>query len=230
MLAIEVGGSSVQAVLFDAEGSSSVVPLAEHRDQEWVYSAPGFVDGDRVRGAHHIGWMDVSVQQELGMAQPPLLSMNDAAASSLGEWVLQGRPDGLMLYVVMGTGIGGMLVEDGQVTPIEFGHLPGFGPNLCGGCNNYCLDAQIGGHALPTPLSSQDILFVVSLLAEAIGQVGIQPTIMVLAGGMNRAYPQIQAFLSRRVDFPVVGSLTPAGLKSASPFGLLHELRRSRPY
>jgi predicted NBD/HSP70 family sugar kinase len=55
--------------------------------------------------------MNVLASEELGMARPPLLGMNDAEASALGEWVLHGQPAGRMFYVVMGTGIGGMLAR-----------------------------------------------------------------------------------------------------------------------
>jgi hypothetical protein len=55
MLTIEVGGSSVQATLFDNNNGYRIVPISEHRDDEWAYAAPGLVDGDRVRGAHHTG-------------------------------------------------------------------------------------------------------------------------------------------------------------------------------
>jgi hypothetical protein len=224
MLTIEVGGSSVQATLFDNTDGYRIVPISEHRDDDWAYAAPGLVDGDRVRGAHHTGWMNVLASEELGMARPPLLGMNDAEASALGEWVLHGQPAGLMFHVVMGTGIGGMLVEDGQVIPVEFGHLPDFGPQFCGGCLNNCLDAQIGGHALPTPLGDEDIDYIVRLLNEAMGRANIQADLMVLAGGVNRGYPQIRERLQPLVDFPIVPSNTPGGLKSAAPFGLRHRL------
>lgn len=231
MLTIEVGGSSVQAILFEDNGSFRVVPISEHRDVEWAFAAPGLVDGDRVRGAHHTGWMDVLASVELGMAQPPLLGMNDAEASALGEWALRGRPPGRMFYVVMGTGIGGMYVDDGRVIPVEFGHLPDFGPKFCGGCLNYCLDAQIGGHALPTPLGDEDIDHIVRLLHEAMGRADIQADVMVLAGGVNRNFPQIRERLKPLVEWPIVPSRTPEGLKSAAPLGLRHawHFLRTRP-
>jgi predicted NBD/HSP70 family sugar kinase len=221
VLAIEVGGSSVQATVIEDDGTFRIVPLAEHRNGAWCFAAPGFVDGDSVRGAHHLHWMDVRASEEPGMNRPPLLGMNDAEASALGEWVLQGEPMGRKFYVVMGTGMGAMSVEEGRVTPVEFGHLPGFGPNFCGGCMNYCLDAQIGGHALPTPLADPDIDFIVRLLQRAIVQEKIEAECMVLAGGANRTYPQIRERLSL-----LVASAAPAGLKSAAPFGLKVQLGR----
>jgi predicted NBD/HSP70 family sugar kinase len=61
------------------------------------------------------------------------------------------------LYVGIGTGVGAVGVRDGEVVPIEFGHLTSFGDKTCGGCGRRgCLDAQIGGHALPDPLAGPD--------------------------------------------------------------------------
>jgi predicted NBD/HSP70 family sugar kinase len=133
-----------------------------------------------------------------------------------------------MFYLVMGTGIGAMVVENGRVVPVEFGHLPGYGPKFCGGCMNYCLDAQIGGHALPTPLADPDIDLIVRLLHQAMVQERISADIMVFAGGVNRAYPQIRERLSQRIGAPVLASRAPAGMKSAAPYGLGRQLGRMR--
>lgn len=226
MLAVEVGGSSVQATLFENNGSFHFVPLADHRNDRWVYAAPGLVEANRVRGAHHLNWMDVQASEALGMTNPPLLGMNDAEASALGEWVLHGKLPGTMFYIVMGTGIGAIVVENGQVMPIEFGHLPGFGPLICGGCGNTCFDAQIGGHALPTPLDDRDIAVIVGMLHEAMQRQGIQADRMVLGGGMNRRYPQIRERLEHLTNVPLFASAAPSGMKSAAPFGLMYAWER----
>lgn len=73
MLAIEVGGSSTQATLFESDGTFRGVRLSDHPNDEWIFAAPGLVEGDRVRGAHHLNWMDVSASEELGMSRPPVL-------------------------------------------------------------------------------------------------------------------------------------------------------------
>lgn len=226
MLTVEVGGSSIQAVQFDDFGHSRIVKLAHHRADDWLLASPGLVEGDRVRGAHHLNWMDVLASEELGMSGPPLLSLNDAEASALGEWILQGNPGAVMFYIVMGTGIGAMTVEDHLVTPVEFGHLPGFGPNRCGGCGERCLDAQIGGHALPDPLSTSDIEMVISLLCKAISQQRIVADRLVMAGGISRRYPEIGLGVQARTGLRTLPSMCPPGFKSAAPFGLLHVWRR----
>jgi hypothetical protein len=61
--------------------------------------------GDRVFGAHHLGWDGTDAWRELGYAQPPAVSMNDGEAQALGEWLLRqhqlGSPASL-LYVGIG--------------------------------------------------------------------------------------------------------------------------------
>jgi hypothetical protein len=226
MLAIEVGGSSVQATNFAGDGSYNIVHLEDHRHDDWLLASPGLVEGDRVRGAHHLNWMDVSASEQLGMTKAPLLGMNDAEASALGEWVLQGSPGGTTFYIVMGTGIGAMVVTDDIVVPVEFGHLPGFGPRVCGGCGNTCLDAQIGGHALPSPLRADDIERVVDLLCLAMVQQKIEADRLVFGGGISRNYPEIGERVGAEVGIRTVPSACPKGMKSAAPFGLLRAWQR----
>jgi len=227
MLTVEVGGSSTQAVHFDNDSTYRIVTLADHHADDWLLASPGLVEGDRVRGAHHLNWMDVRASEELGMSKPPLLSLNDAEASALGEWIVQGEPDGVMFYIVIGTGIGAATVADHVVTPIEFGHLPGFGVNRCGGCGEACLDAQIGGHALPNPLGNDDIEKVIGLLSAAIVRQRITTDRLVLGGGIPRRYSRIAKGVQEQTGLPTYPSACPREFKSAAPFGLLHAWQQS---
>jgi predicted NBD/HSP70 family sugar kinase len=222
MLAVEVGGSSVQAISFDEADRGSVVSLDEHRHDEWLLAAPGLVEGDRVRGAHHLDWMDVRASEELGMHAPPVLGMNDADAAAFGEWALRGQPPGTLLYISMGTGVGATAVNEGRLIPIEFGHLTAFGPNRCDGCGRVgCLDAQIGGHTLPTPLGRGDIAKIVAVLRAALAKQEIEVDRVVVGGGLPRRYPQVVSSLAKHTNEPVEPSASPARYKSAAPFGLL---------
>lgn len=223
MLTVEVGGSSAQAVRFDDAGNGSIVSIDDHLHDDWLLAAPGLVEGNRVRGAHHLEWLDVQASEELGMHTPPMLSMNDADAAALGEWTLRGQPPGMLLHISMGTGIGATAVNEGNLIPVEFGHLTAFGPNRCGGCGRAgCLDAQIGGHALPTPLGDEDIVKVVTVLHAALGRQEIVIDRIVMGGGLARRYPQIVTDLGHQTDRPVEFSASPSGFKSTAPFGLLH--------
>ena len=162
------------------------------------------------------------------MASPPLLGRNDAEAIALGEWVLGGRPAGRFISIVMGTGVGAVAVIDGRIVSIEFGHLAPFGPKRCGGCGQVgCLDAQIGGHALPDPLTGHDIGFVVGKLGEAVSRQDDAFDQVIVSGGIPRRYPDIVAGLGTVLRIPVVPSRAPTGCKSAAPFGLLEFWRQS---
>ncbi|GAA1572978.1 hypothetical protein GCM10009804_31870 [Kribbella hippodromi] len=222
MLTIEVGGSSSQALLIDSGAPVREVQPAEYRDLPWLVAAPGLVEGDRVRGAHHLGWMDVHISDELGMASPPVLSMNDAEAAAIGEWLLLGRPPGITLYVGIGTGVGAVGVRDGEAVPVEFGHLTSFGDKVCAGCGRLgCLDAQIGGHALSTPMSAEELELVARCLVEAIGVQEVDR--VVLGGGLLRAHPDIEtAVRAGAGGLDVLGSGCSGEYKSAAYLGLLH--------
>jgi predicted NBD/HSP70 family sugar kinase len=223
LLAVEVGGSSTQALLIDESYRAREVRIQDHRGTAWLLAAPGLVEGDRVRGAHHLGWMDVAASDQLGMAGPPALSMNDAEAAALGEWVLLGKPGGTTLYVGIGTGVGAVAVDDGRIVPIEFSHLVSFGDKTCGGCGRSgCLDAQIGGHALSTPLQAAERDLVIDSLSKAIDGQAVRIDRVVLGGGLVRANTAIVAGVRDRVSAPVHHSSCPAEYKSAAHHGLLH--------
>ncbi len=157
------------------------------------------------------------------MTSSPLLSMNDAEAAALGEWWLRGQPQGALLYIRLGTGIGAVAIADGVALSVEFSHLTVFGPKRCGGCGRLgCLDAQIGGHALPTPLRDDDAEFIAERLGKAIEQQEIRIEHVVVGGGITRRYPSIVSRLQGYATLPVAASACPAEYKSAAPFGLMY--------
>jgi predicted NBD/HSP70 family sugar kinase len=164
----------------------------------------------------------------LGYDRRPDASMNDAAAAALGEAVLRQRFDDL-LYVGIGTGIGSAVVSAGIALDSAIGHLQGFSDVRCGGCHGIgCLDASIGGHALPTPLQERDVSRVATLLAQAISRQHSDVALVVLGGGLPRRYPSLIAALRRLLDpAHVQPTAAPARAKSAAPWGLVHLLRSS---
>lgn len=227
MLTVEAGGSSVQAVQFIDQNQAAIVPLAGHRTDQWLLAAPGLVVGNRIRGAHHLGWSDVQASEVLGMSTPPVLSTNDAAAAALGEWYLRGQPSGTWLYIGLGTGVGAVAIARSEVIPVELSHLTGFGPKRCDGCGRVgCLDAQIGGHTLPAPLHANDIAVIVRDLAAAIEQQPIAIDNVVVGGGMARSYPSIASGLDTQIGPTVYPSACSGQYKSAAPFGLMYLWQR----
>jgi glucokinase len=102
-------------------------------------------------------WRDVAVGQTLSTALGcPVFLLNDARMAALGEFTFgRGRPAHTMIFLTIGTGIGGGVIIDGKLRlgPLgaagELGHQtiqPG-GP-LCGCGNRGCLEALASGPAL----------------------------------------------------------------------------------
>ncbi|TFD93061.1 ROK family protein [Cryobacterium lactosi] len=223
---IEVGGSSTQ---YCEVSGDELFPSSRPASTncQWLLAAPGIVNGDHVRGAHHIGWGDVSASEQLNMSHAPLCSMNDAEAAALGEWYLRGSHNGRWLYIGLGTGVGSAVVVDGIVSEVDFSHATGFGPKICGGCGaRGCLDAQIGGHALSNPLNLNDRERVLNTLTVAIQRLSNQPDAVVLAGGMSRKFPDLFKDLGRRIEAVVFPSAIELPMKSAAPWGLLCEWKK----
>lgn len=128
--------------------------VTEHRAVAAVgLAVAGFVSADRRRVwfAPHLAWRDVAVaeriERRLGL---PVLLEHDANAAALAEHRYGAAQGGVVVLVVLGTGIGGALLVDGElfrgahgVAP-ELGHLrlvPQGRPCPCGkrGCwERYC--------------------------------------------------------------------------------------------
>ncbi|MGC8590852.1 ROK family protein [Acidithiobacillus sp.] len=114
---------------------------------------PGFIQGDgtllqspNLPGLHHLA-LGAALQERCGL---PVLVENDANAAAFGEFVRErGRQPGLehLLYVGLGTGVGGGFILHGQPwrgahgAAMEVGHLivvPG--GRRCGCGNQGCLE------------------------------------------------------------------------------------------
>ncbi|WP_062215925.1 ROK family protein [Streptomyces sp. NBRC 109706] len=197
---------------------------------------PGLVIDGRVWGATQLGWDDVAAWRELGYRRPPAVSMNDAHAAALGEWLLRDERPAALLYAGIGTGLGGALVVGGRVvTSFDLSHRTGFGDGVCHGCRRRgCLNAGVGGEYLPRRLLPADRRRIVRLLASAIAGVAELPpeTVVVLAGGLvRRTHPELVPALraALRGAFPVVASAAPPEAKSAAYAGVLHRLAERPP-
>lgn len=123
---------------------------------------PGAIDPDtgRVRSATDIlpGWQGTEVgaqlRERIGL---PLAVHNDVRAAAYGEaWLGTARGPGRTLFVSLGTGVGGALVEDGVLmrgnhgTAGEIAHLlvPVTGPLHCGCGHPDHLEALVSGPAI----------------------------------------------------------------------------------
>lgn len=225
---VEVGGNDVQTVLFDGSAPLRILAGAVRPDGvDLAVAVPGIIAEGRVVAASNLDWYDVDPVERLGLGSPALVVCNDAGAAAIGEAALRDAaapPD--LLYIGLGTGVGGAVVRDAAVVAENLlGHGDNFGEARCRCGDRGCLETIAGGWALPTPLGRDDVSRVSAALARAVRTEPLAETIelVVVGGGLARAYPSIVAELAnhlppRRVE----ASRSPAQAKSAAAWGLRH--------
>jgi predicted NBD/HSP70 family sugar kinase len=194
-------------------------------------AVPGVIADGVVREASNLGWKDTDPVEVLGLDGPAVIVLNDAEAAALGEAALRSH-QGRLVFITIGTGIGGAVVDRGRVLRANlFGHdAPGhgrsFGDRPCPCGRSGCLETEAAGWALPEPLGTRTLEHVGRLLAEAIASHELAATgLVVVGGGIARRYPAIvdhvRTYLQGR---PVEGTRAPAEAKSAAAWGLRSEV------
>ncbi|MEY7979108.1 ROK family glucokinase [Streptomyces pilosus] len=181
---IDIGGTKVMAGVVDADGNilerlrtetpdkskspkvvedtivELVLDLSDRHDVHAVgIGAAGWVDADRNRVlfAPHLSWRNEPLRDRLaGRLAVPVLVDNDANSAAWAEWRFgAGRGEDHLVMITLGTGIGGAILEDGQVkrgkygVAGEFGHMqvvPGGHRCPCG--NRGCWEQYSSGNAL----------------------------------------------------------------------------------
>ena len=135
MLAVDVGGSHVKAMLSGERERRRFDSSPNLTPQEMVEGVRGVADGwlfDRVsvgiptpvRGDKAIadpvnlgdGWVGFDFEAAFGV---PTKVVNDAVMQAIGSY-----DGGRMLFLGLGTGLGSALIVEGIVEPLELGHLP----------------------------------------------------------------------------------------------------------
>ena len=181
---IDIGGTKVMAGVVDADGNileklrtetpdkskspkvvedtivELVLDLSDRHDVHAVgIGAAGWVDADRTRVlfAPHLSWRNEPLRDRLsGRLAVPVMVDNDANTAAWAEWRFgAGRGEDHLVMITLGTGIGGAILEDGQVkrgkygVAGEFGHMqvvPGGHRCPCG--NRGCWEQYSSGNAL----------------------------------------------------------------------------------
>lgn len=181
---IDIGGTKVAAGVVDADGyilerlttetpdkskspkivedaiTELVLDLSERHDVHAVgIGAAGWVDTDRSRVlfAPHLSWRNEPLREALSARlRVPVMVDNDANSAAWAEWRFgSGRGEDYLVMITLGTGIGGAILEDGQVkrgkygVAGEFGHMqvvPGGHRCPCG--NRGCWEQYSSGNAL----------------------------------------------------------------------------------
>jgi glucokinase len=142
-------------------------------------SAAGFVSSDRQRmlaTPNIAGWNGVNLKEEISKEiSLPIVIENDANAAAWGEAIYgAGRGERELMMVTVGTGIGGGLINNGELyrgafgVAAEFGHMrlvPGGHPCGCGafGCfEQYASGSALNRHLLEAiaddPMGAQALL------------------------------------------------------------------------
>ena len=112
---------------------------------------------------------------------------------ALGEWVLRGRSDPRLVFIGVGSGIGGAVVDEGVVTHCNlFGHQPGFGSRRCSCGRSGCLETVAAGWAMPRPLDGAAIESAARAIATALAaEPAAARGLVVVGGGVAAHYPQL---------------------------------------
>lgn len=214
--------------MFDDGGSWTVAPGARQPEgAALAIAVPGILSGHRVAAASNLGWFDVDPVDALGLTGPALVVTNDAAAAALGESALR-RDDRLpdLVFVGLGTGVGGAVVVDGAVSADNlFGHGgEPFGDASCRCGRRGCLETIAGGWAAPEPLDADGAAHIGAAVAAAVEHTAVAtPRLVVVAGGMARRHPGIVEAVARNLPGRIVeASAAPDGVKSAAAWGLAH--------
>lgn len=150
---------------------------------------PGFIDpvsGNIAQSPNLPGLRDVDLAGDLSQAiGRPVIVENDALAAAYGEFCLQGYP-GSLIYLGLGTGVGGGLIDAGKPFPgqhgvaMEVGHIivdpveNNVKARRCG-CGNYgCLEQYASASGVTMTYEA------------ATGQHATAEVIADLAGAGNR--------------------------------------------
>jgi len=135
VLVIDVGGSHIKFRIgprgaidrFDSGPDMTAKQMAEgvaSRASKSRYDAvsigyPGLVFHNRITADPHNlgpGWVGFDFEQAFGK---PVRVINDATMQAMGSYA-----GGRMLFLGLGTGLGGTLIIDGVIEPMELGHMP----------------------------------------------------------------------------------------------------------
>jgi polyphosphate glucokinase len=135
ILTVDVGGSHVK-VMTDRErtkrefpsgpslSAETMVQEVEDLTKDWSYDFvsvgyPGPVVHNRPFAEPRYlgrGWLGFDFEKAFGR---PTRMVNDAAMQALGSY-----EGGRMLFLGLGTGLGSAMIVDGNLEPMELGHLP----------------------------------------------------------------------------------------------------------
>jgi predicted NBD/HSP70 family sugar kinase len=223
---VEVGASNIQTVLFEGDGSYRVIEGAHQpKGFELAIAVPGLILDGMVAESSNLGWRNVDPVVALGLSGPAKVVVNDAEAAGLGEAVLRAaKRFGPLVYLGLGTGIGGAVVDGGKVLAGNlFGHMGGFSSARCTCGRTGCLETVAAGWSLPYPIDEKDLARASSALATGITSEPLASGVplVVIGGGITRRYPRIVDMTRAHLNgLAVEPTQAPSEAKSAAAWGL----------
>ncbi len=180
---IDIGGQSLKGIVLDRTGKLRIeavrkTPAREGRDavlssiadlvielsslgplSSVGVGSPGGVDRAAVvvgMAANIAGWAGTALGKALAeMAGAPCVLRNDANMAAYAEWSARAATSSALLFIGLGTGIGGGFVEDGRILggcndrAVEIGHFivePGGRSCACGVAG--CAEAYASGPSI----------------------------------------------------------------------------------
>lgn len=160
---------------------------------------PGFIDP---RSRHILSSPNLPNLLDADLVTPlrsrcrlPVVLENDASAAAYGEYVLSGKADGDLIYIGLGTGVGGGLVLGGRVhgggngVAMEIGHMIVEAEGRLCGCGNHgCLEQYASTSGV---VKSYEVLTGKSLTAFEIAKLAGQHDGMAI-----RVYEQAGEYLA----------------------------------
>lgn len=218
---IEVGGGSTETVVLTGSSPLVLPGAVPPPGLPVLLAVPGLIAGDRVLAASNLGWWDVDPAEQLGLDRPASLLLNDAEAAALGESALRDGAD--LVFVGLGTGVGGAVVRDCAVVGTNLlGHGGSFGDITCRCGLAGCLETVAAGWALPDPMPDDAVPTVAAAVAGAIRDQRLADCrLVVIAGGLVRRHPAlVDAVALALPDRVVEGSAAMTAVKSAAAWGL----------
>lgn len=217
-------------MLFEADGSHRLLRGAHQPDGfDLAIAVPGLIEDGTVTESSNLGWRNVDPVAALELAGPATVVVNDAEATALGEAKLRGTSGfDRLVYLGLGTGIGGAVVDGGEVLAGNlFGHTAGFSSAICPCGRTGCLETVAAGWSLPFPLDDVAITRAASALAGAVMSepLATEGALVVIGGGIARKYPRIVEVIGSHLkDRPVEPTQAPGDAKSAAGWGLSYLL------
>lgn len=233
---VDIGGTKIAAGLVTADGrivsSDSEPTPADAKDIAGVVAtlvrrllelsgddlevgvgigAAGFVDVDRstVTFAPNIDWVDEPLAEKVAaLVDVPVVVENDAAAAAWGEYRFgAGADTDDLLFITIGTGVGGGIVQRGILLRGGFGAAAEVGHirvvpdgRLCGCGQRGCLEQYASGSAL------------VSDARARVGSADPQAEpLLAVAGGVESITGQMVTALARDGDPMCVDLLRDVG-------------------